>query len=100
MVQMWMVCCACFHARMMRVGMMCRGFCLLAVFAVASDLSYSGFELFASEASASYVDLSAWDVSAVTNMEQSAPHDTPPRSTHVEPFAKYGVSNVPRAAGG
>jgi hypothetical protein len=68
--------------------------------AVESEISNSGVELFASEASASYVDLSAWDVSAVTNMEQSAPHDTPPRSTHVEPFAKYGVSNVPRAAGG
>jgi surface protein len=41
------------------VGMMRLAFCLLAVFARAS--AFNG-------------DLSAWDVSAVTNMESSAPH--------------------------
>jgi surface protein len=59
LVEAWMVCCACVHARMMRVGMMCRGFCFLAVFSQAS--AFNG-------------DLSAWDVSAVTNMQTSAPH--------------------------
>jgi surface protein len=47
------------HAHMMMAGMMCRGFCLLAVFYDASDFNS---------------DLSAWDVSAVTNMRDSAPH--------------------------
>jgi surface protein len=59
MVEAWMVRCACVHARMMRVGMMCHGFHLLAVFQSAS--AFNG-------------DLSTWDVSAVTNMFSSAPH--------------------------
>jgi surface protein len=44
---------------MMMAGMMCRGFYLLAVFYEAS--AFNG-------------DLSTWDVSAVTDMQSSAPH--------------------------
>jgi surface protein len=54
-----MVRCACVHARMMRVGVMCRDFRLLAVFNGAS--AFNG-------------DLSSWNVSAVTDMHYSAPH--------------------------
>jgi surface protein len=81
----------------MRVGMMCRDFCLLAVFH-----GYNG-------ATAFNGDLSAWDVSAVTSMEQSAPHAIPAQphmsGSHwllgggLQTDAKRGVGNVPRAVG-
>jgi surface protein len=91
LVEAWTVCGACVHARMMRVGMMCRGFHLLAVF---------------NEASAFNSDLSAWDVSAVTNMRYSAPH-TISSHAHMSSshwlfgwwFATCGVGNVRRTIG-
>jgi surface protein len=81
LVEMWMVCCACFHARMMRVGMMCRGFCLLAVFQRAT--AFNG-------------DLSAWDVSAVTDMFQSAPH-TISVHAHMSSSHRLSVNGLQRA---
>jgi surface protein len=60
LVMAWMVRCVRVHARMMRVGMICPGVFLSAVFYAAS--AFNG-------------DLSAWNVeSAVTNMQGSAPH--------------------------